>query len=172
MPRNGNARWTEQQYAEYLENVARRGKDTLQAVGEGRDQGLKKRYHRRMMGELKLINLQTDAKQESSPAATFQPDRMNKTERRYSLRLDAFRMGKEILWWAFESIKFRLADRTWYTPDFVIIRRDKSMEFHEVKGGFIYDDSKVKFKTCREIYSQLGTWRMMQWKGGEWREIL
>ena len=99
-------------------------------------------------------------------------DRMNKTERRYADYLEACRMGREFIWWGYACMKFRLADDTWYTPDFIVIPRLSILEVHEVKGGFIREDSKIKFKVCKELYSKVGVWRMMQWKGGEWREIL
>lgn len=61
--------------------------------------------------------------------------------------------------WAFEAFKIRLADRTWYTIDFMVIRADGLIEFHEVKGSWKaahQDDSRVKLKVAAEDH----TWAM------------
>lgn len=44
--------------------------------------------------------------------------KMNKTEIAYSQHLEALKSCGEIVWWKFEAIKLRLADSTFYTPDF------------------------------------------------------
>jgi hypothetical protein len=95
---------------------------------------------------------------------------MNKTEARYATRLDGLIACGGVHSHVFEGLKFRLADKTWYTPDFLVVLTDGRMELHEVKGGFIRDDAKVKYKVAREMFPMFG-WRMMQWKQGEWREI-
>jgi intracellular sulfur oxidation DsrE/DsrF family protein len=48
-------------------------------------------------------------------------------------------------------MKFRLADRTFYTPDFNVMLSNFEMEMHEVKG-FMEDDAAVKIKVVAEIY--------------------
>ena len=79
---------------------------------------------------------------------------MNKTEAVYAQRLDLLQKAGEILWHRFESIKFRLADNTFYTPDFAVLRADGVMEIHEVKGSMaiFQDDAKVKVKVCAEAF--------------------
>jgi hypothetical protein len=77
--------------------------------------------------------------------------RMNKTEEAYSRYLEYGRQSGEIRQWMFEPIKLRLAKKTWYTPDFLVIRSDGSVAFHEVKG-FWRDDARVKIKVATEIY--------------------
>lgn len=79
------------------------------------------------------------------------PGVMNKREARYSLELEARRRAGEITAWAFESIKFRLADRTWYTPDFTVWHNDGRLECIEVKG-FMEDDAAVKWKVVQELF--------------------
>jgi hypothetical protein len=76
---------------------------------------------------------------------------MNKTEVAYSLVLEARLQAGEILWYNFEGMKFRLADKTFYTPDFPVMMADGTMEMHEVKG-FMYDDAAVKIKVAADIY--------------------
>jgi hypothetical protein len=70
--------------------------------------------------------------------------RMNKTEARYSAHLA---MRPDIVWHSFEGMKFRLADKTWYTPDFTVMLASGVIELHEVKG-FWRDDARVKIKVA------------------------
>lgn len=74
-------------------------------------------------------------------------DEMNKTEEAYAERLEILRRGNVIADWAFQPEKLRLADRTFYTPDFRVINVDATIEFHEVKG-FWEDDARVKIKVA------------------------
>ncbi|MCI3970818.1 MULTISPECIES: hypothetical protein [Burkholderia] len=77
--------------------------------------------------------------------------RMNKTEAAYAELLTARVHVGEILEFKFESLKLRLADRTWYTPDFAIVLPDGTREIHEVKGHWT-DDARVKIKVAAELY--------------------
>ena len=77
--------------------------------------------------------------------------RMNKTEAEYAGMLDIEQRAGEILWYRFEAIKIRLADLTFYTPDFLVLPANLQLEIHEVKGGFVMDDAKVKLKVAAEI---------------------
>lgn len=97
-------------------------------------------------------------------------DGMNKTEREYSRILDAMQRRGEILSWKFGDTKLRLADGCWYLPDFRVMQLSGRVLFVEIKGGHIWDDAKVKFKTAREIHGW-ADFRMMQKKAGNWREI-
>ena len=60
-------------------------------------------------------------------------------------------MAGKILWYSFEGITLRLADRTTYTPDFVVMLANGELEMHEVKG-FWTDDAKVKVKVAAEKF--------------------
>ena len=94
-------------------------------------------------------------------------DRMNKLEANYAAYLETLRRAGKILFWRFESIKFRLADRTWYTPDFYIMRPDGTIEIHETKGHW-EDDARVKIKATAEQFPEF--WFVaVQWKRGEWQ---
>ncbi len=76
---------------------------------------------------------------------------MNKTEEAYARDLkDAVTLG-DILWFRFEGIKLRLADNTFYTPDFAVLAADSVLEMHEVKG-FWTDDARVKIKVAADQY--------------------
>jgi len=76
---------------------------------------------------------------------------MNKLEKAYSERLELLRLAGEIDRWDYQPCKWRLADKTYYTPDFLIIRNDGIVEFHETKG-FMRDDAAVKIKAVAERY--------------------
>jgi len=76
---------------------------------------------------------------------------MNSTEKAYADRLTLLQQGGQIAWFAFEAVKFRLADKTFYTPDFAVMLADSTMEIHEVKG-FWEDDARVKIKVAAEMF--------------------
>lgn len=76
---------------------------------------------------------------------------MNKTESAYAQHLELRRHAGEVLWFKFEGIKLRLADRTWYTPDFIVLPRSGVLEVHETKG-FMREDANVKIKCAAAIY--------------------
>lgn len=59
---------------------------------------------------------------------------MNKTESAYCQHLEQRKRAGEIAWYRFEGIKLRLADNTFYTPDFAVMLATGEMELHEVKG--------------------------------------
>ena len=75
----------------------------------------------------------------------------NKTESAYGNYLELRKRAGEIAWYKFEGIKFRLADNTFYTPDFIVMRSDGTLESHEVKG-FWTDDARVKIKVAADMY--------------------
>jgi len=76
---------------------------------------------------------------------------LNKTEQAYADRLRALELAGQILWHKFEGIKLRLADNTFYTPDFAVMAADGVIEFHEVKG-FWLDDARAKIKIAAAMF--------------------
>lgn len=76
---------------------------------------------------------------------------MNKTEAAYGQHLELLKRAGEVVWYRFEGIKLRLADLTFYTPDYAVMVASGQMEIHEVKG-FWEDDAKVKIKVAAEMY--------------------
>ena len=75
----------------------------------------------------------------------------NKTESAYESLLKQRQMAGEVVWFRFEGMKLRLADNTFYTPDFAVMLRNGQMEMHEVKGRWM-DDARAKIKTAAEMY--------------------
>ena len=99
------------------------------------------------------------------------PGTMNKTEERYASELDLMLKAGMILWYRFEGCKLRLADKTFYTPDFVVMLADNQLEMHEVKGHW-EDDSRVKIKVAAAEYPFIFRAFSVRPKrdGGGWKE--
>lgn len=76
---------------------------------------------------------------------------MNKTEAAYAAHLEALRASGSVLFWKFEAVKLRLADNTFYSPDFFVMLASGECELHEVKG-FWEDDARVKIKVAAALY--------------------
>ena len=76
---------------------------------------------------------------------------MNKTEAAYDAHLATQQHAGQILWRKFEGLKLRLADNTFYTPDFAVMAADGVMECHEVKG-YWQDDARAKIKVAADMY--------------------
>lgn len=104
---------------------------------------------------------------------------LNETEYRYAMLLDDLLASGEIFVWEFEKVRLVLAPRTTYTPDFMVIRDDGTVEFHEVKGHW-EDDARVKIKTCAEHFpyftfiaaqpAREGGWKVERFDRKNWQE--
>lgn len=94
---------------------------------------------------------------------------MNKTEAAYAKFLELQKQAGEVLWYEFEPMNLRLADKCFYRVDFLVMLKSGQLECHEVKGGYMTDDSLVKFKVaaCKFPF----TFRMFSLKKGEWIEL-
>lgn len=77
--------------------------------------------------------------------------KMNKTEAEYGAYLELRRRAGEISWYRFEAMKFRLADLTFYSPDYSVMLANGELEQHEVKG-FWTDDARVKIKVAADQF--------------------
>lgn len=86
------------------------------------------------------------------PCTQHKPGVMNKLEQQYQQHLELLKRAGEIIYYRFEAIKFRLADKTFYTPDFMVTKADR-IEFHETKG-FIREDAIVKLKVVAEMFPE------------------
>lgn len=77
---------------------------------------------------------------------------MNKTEAAYEAEvLKPALMAGDVLWYRFEGVKLRLADGTFYTPDFAVLNRTGLVECREIKGWWT-DDARVKIKVAADQY--------------------
>ena len=119
-------RWTEEQLAAHQKRTA---EPARAGVAEG--------------GQAHALPVATGALRE--------PD-MNKTEAEYAQMLEARRVSGEILWWVYEAVTLKLADNTRYTPDFLVMLADGTLEIHETKGGFIREDGWLKLKVAAGMF--------------------
>jgi hypothetical protein len=96
---------------------------------------------------------------------------MNKTEARFAVMLNQLKHSGEIVEWKYADVQFQLGEfRCWYRPDFRVIEIDGTITFIETKGGYIWDDSKVKFKAAARQYPEFN-WAMYQEKKGKWSTL-
>ena len=72
---------------------------------------------------------------------------MNKTEAAYSKYLEVQKQFGDVLWFAFEPMNLRIADKCFYKIDFLVMVKNGQLECHEVKG-FWTDDALVKIKAA------------------------
>lgn len=77
---------------------------------------------------------------------------MNKTEALYEATvLKPALISGEVAWYKFEGVKLRLADNTFYSPDFAVMPADGVLEMREIKGHWT-DDARVKIKVAADLY--------------------
>lgn len=93
----------------------------------------------------------TVAQQKLYALGRLKTGEMNATEEAFEQMLKLRFMAGEIAWYKFEGMKFRLADNTFYTPDFAVMLWDGMLECHEVKGVWM-DDARAKIKIAASIY--------------------
>lgn len=121
-------RWSEDQLNEHLE---RRGLSAATDV-TGKHPPTKKTG-----GHLALGRLKTGV--------------LNKTEQAYAAVLESMKNAGSLRWYKFEGLKLRLADNTFYTPDFAVMADDGVIECHEVKGYWV-GDARAKIKIAADLY--------------------
>lgn len=76
---------------------------------------------------------------------------LNKTEQAYANYLSKLQAVGGILWHKFEGIKLRLADNTFFSPDFAVMMPNGEIQIKEVKG-YMLDDANVKIKVAASIF--------------------
>jgi hypothetical protein len=122
--------WTERDYANYMKRKGVAGAPNNTDVSR---QPFRHAGHaRRALGRL--------------PTGT-----MNKLETKFSEHLKTLEHSGEILWWKFEGVKLRLADKTFLTVDFASMGSDGLLTMWECKG-FMEDDAAVKLKVAAATY--------------------
>lgn len=94
------------------------------------------------------------AKKRLQALGRLKTGQMNQTEAAYARVLETRLRAGEILWYRFECIRLRLANKTSYTPDFLVLLANGELEVHEVKGSLAIfaDDAKVKFKVAADTF--------------------
>lgn len=92
----------------------------------------------------------------------------SKLEAEYAGRLEAERLAGTILEWRYEPMRFRIADRANYTPDFFVLRPDGTIELHEVKG---WSQSNERSRIAWKAAAEINPWFLWCWatkKGKVW----
>jgi hypothetical protein len=92
-----------------------------------------------------------NAKKRVQALGRLKTGEMNKTEARYAETLWQRQIAGEVAWFKFEGMKFRLADNTFYTPDFAVLLSNGELEAHDVKGHW-EDDARAKIKIAADMY--------------------
>lgn len=93
----------------------------------------------------------SNPKQRMQALGRLKTGERNDTETKYGDHLHARMIAGEVVWYRFEGVKFRLADNTFYTPDYAVMLADGQLEAHEVKGHWV-DDARVKIKVAASMY--------------------
>jgi hypothetical protein len=92
---------------------------------------------------------------------------MNKTEQCFEREvLHRMKAAHEVIDWKFEAFKIRLAKKTYYTTDFMVLMADRTIRMYEVKGRW-EDDARVKFKAAAEKLPWF-TWIAAKREAGTW----
>lgn len=106
-------------------------------------------------GMVKHNTMPTPKQAPSSPAmfalGRLKDGQMNKTEAAYANYLEKQKQFGEVLWYEFEPMNLRLADKCFYKVDFLVLNKNLELEVHEVKGYWT-DDALVKIKTAAEKF--------------------
>lgn len=109
---------------------------------------------------LKIINTQNTNLSNSTPFTSrekyealgrMKSGKMNKTEKAYNNFLSIQKKFGAVLWFEFEPMNLRLADKCFYKVDFLVLTKDFNLEVHEVKGYWT-DDALVKIKVAAEKF--------------------
>lgn len=106
------------------------------------------------------------------PRPKHVPGKMNKTEKAYAELLEGRKLAGEILGWRFEAYKLRLADKTFFTVDFMLQLPSGEIQLHEVKASYanckpiIEDDAAVKIKVAALEYNEFQFCLVVKTKSG------
>jgi hypothetical protein len=162
-------RITEEQYQDIVAQQARK----INPV-EAQRQPLSPETFRQKLERLREQGFKARAEER---AKRPKPDRNapNKTELRFEQEILKPSLPAEATY-GFQRLTFLLAPGLRYTPDWIAWQEsDFSCEHgwltcYEVKGAHVWEDSKIKFLTAREIFPWV-EWRAYQWKNKTWSEI-
>jgi hypothetical protein len=96
---------------------------------------------------------------------------MNSLESKYATYLEEQKLAGLIVDYWYERVKFRLADRTYYTPDFLVQHADDTLGVHECKG-FWEEDARIKIKVAAEqnpAFRFIAVQALPKKAGGGWK---
>lgn len=105
---------------------------------------------------------------------------MNKTEAAFAAKLRQDQNDGLVFWWGFEAVTLRLADRTTWTADFVVMDSNCVLKLIDVKGAkktkagnyvpFVEQHTSVKIKVAAEQFpiAICVAYQLPKKCGGEW----
>ena len=89
----------------------------------------------------------------------------SKWEDEYAQVLKLKKAAGEIVSWSYESVRLRVAESNWYTPDFLVITEDE-LQFHEVKG-FQREAGMLRLRTAAYQHRAFRFFLVTK-KAGQW----
>lgn len=97
----------------------------------------------------------TTGERQPGTRSRHEAGKMNGLERRYRDEILQPQLERgEVVWYGFEKLKLRLANATFYTPDYWLILCNAKHVVDEVKGHW-EDDARVKIKLAAEQFPYL-----------------
>ena len=96
------------------------------------------------------------------------PHEMNNLERAFAGRLKLQWLAGEIVAFCFEPFPLRLAPRTEYNPDFLVLTLSGRGEFYETKGAKVWEDSVVKLKVAAAMFPMFDFF-LVKRVDGDWK---
>lgn len=90
----------------------------------------------------------------------------SKLERDYARRLDSLRHGGLVRDWMYHPMRLRLADGTYYTPDFMVVMPSGLVELHETKG-FMREAARVRLNVAADKF-RCFSFRLVRREGWSW----
>lgn len=76
---------------------------------------------------------------------------MNKLESAYAQHLELLKHTGDVLWWRFAPMRLRLADGSYYKPDFGVLTSECLFELHETKGHW-REAARVRIKIAAGLF--------------------
>lgn len=99
----------------------------------------------------KSVELKLNNQPASFALGRMKSGEMNKTEIAYANYLESKKRIGEVLWYKFEPMNLKIADKCFYKIDFMVMVKSGQLECHEVKG-FWTDDALVKIKAAAAMF--------------------
>ena len=115
------------------------------------------------------------AAKKPNPRGRHKRGEMNKSETAFSGHLEIRKAAGEIESWKFEELTFWLAEKTTYTPDFLVKMKSGDYVLIEVKAlrrgessPHWEDDSRCKIKVAARLWRGWFQFFGVHWDGGKW----
>jgi hypothetical protein len=115
------------------------------------------------------------AEVKKNPRGRHESGKMNKSETAFSIYLEIQRAAGEVRGWKFEAVKLKLADNTYFIPDFNVEMANGDLVMVEVKrlwkgrtSPHWEDDARVKIKVAAELWRGWFSFYGVHWDGGQW----